>query len=86
MMLLDIDLATAVLFDKVQKGKGEQISEPALKMLRKRKLVEGRKSHLYISKMVAKATNQEVKYTLTKGAMMRSAVSGLLKPLKIMVF
>lgn len=66
-MFLDIDLATAVLFDKVQKGKGEQISEPALKMLRKRKLVEGRKSHLYVSKMVAKATNQEVKYTLTKG-------------------
>ena len=60
MMLLDIDLATAVLLDKVQKGKGDQMSEPARKMLRKRKLVEGCKFHLYVSKKVAKATNQEV--------------------------
>ena len=59
-MLLDVDLATAVLLDKIQKGKEEQISKPALKMPRKRKLVEGRKSHLYVSKTVAKATNQEV--------------------------
>lgn len=42
-------------------------SDATLKMLRKRKLVEGRNSHLYVSKMVAKATNQEVSYTLTKG-------------------
>lgn len=67
MMFLNIDLATAVLLDKMQKGKGDQISEPALKMPRKRKLVEGRKSHLYVSKTVAKAADQEVNYTLTKG-------------------
>ena len=60
MMLLDVDLATAVLLDKVQKGKGDQMSEPALKMLGKRKLVEGRKFHFYVPKTVAKATNQEV--------------------------
>ena len=48
-------------------GKEKQISDSALKMLRKRKSVEGRKPHLYVSKIVAKATNQEVKYTLTKG-------------------
>lgn len=60
MMFLDIDLATTVLLDKVQKGKGDQMSEPALKMPRKRKLVEGCKFHLYVSKKVAKATNQEV--------------------------
>ena len=53
----DIDLATAILLDKVQKGKGGQINDAALKMLRKKKLVEGRKPHLYVSKMVAKATN-----------------------------
>ena len=47
----DIDLATAILLDKVQKGKGGQISDTALKMLRKKKLVEGRKPHLYVSKM-----------------------------------
>lgn len=59
-MFLNIDLATAVLLDKMQKGKGDQISEPALKMPGKRKLVEGRKFHFYVSKTVAKATNQEV--------------------------
>ena len=40
----DIDLTTAVLLDKVQKGK--PISDDAIKMLRKRKLIEGRKPHL----------------------------------------
>ena len=60
MMLLDVDFATAVLLDKVQKGKGDQMSEPALKMPGKRKLVEGRKFHFYVPKTVAKATNQEV--------------------------
>ena len=61
----DIDLTTAVLLDKVQKGK--PISDDAIKMLRKRKLIEGRKHHLYVSKRIAKATNKEVEYTLRKG-------------------
>ena len=61
----DIDLTTAVLLDKVQKGK--PISDDAIKMLRKRKLIEGRKPHLYVSKRIAKATNKEVEYTLRKG-------------------
>ena len=60
MMLLGVDLATAVLLDKVQNGKGDQMSEPALKMPGKRKLVEGCKFHFYVPKTVAKATNQEV--------------------------
>lgn len=61
----DIDLTTAVLLDKVQKGK--PISDDAIKMLRKRKLIEGRKPHLYVSKRIAKATKKEVEYTLRKG-------------------
>lgn len=61
----DIDLTTAVLLDKVQKGK--PISDDAIKMLRKRKLIEGRNPHLYVSKRIAKATNKEVEYTLRKG-------------------
>ena len=61
----DIDLATTVLLDKVQKGK--PISDAAIKMLRKQKLIEGRKPHLYVSKRIAKATNKEVEYTLKKG-------------------
>ena len=60
-----IDLTTAYLLDKVQKGK--PISSNAVAMLRKRKLVEGRKSHLYVSKYIAQATNQQIDYSLRKG-------------------
>jgi len=68
LMLLEntnIDLTTTVLLDKVQKGK--PISENAVKMLRKEKLIEGRKPHLYVSKFIAKATDKQVEYTLKKG-------------------
>ena len=68
LMLLEntnIDLTTAVLLDKVQKGK--PISENTVKMLRKEKLIEGRKPHLYVSKYIAKATDKQVEYTLKKG-------------------
>ena len=41
----ELDLATTVLLDKVQKGKS--ISDSAVKLLRKRKLIEGRKPHLW---------------------------------------
>ena len=51
--------------DKVQKGKS--ISDDAIKMLRKAKLIEGRKPHLYVSKQIAKATNKQIEYTLKKG-------------------
>lgn len=61
----DIDLATTVLLDKVQKGKS--IGDEAIKMLRKKGLIEGRKPYLYVSKQVAKATNTQVEYTLKKG-------------------
>ena len=61
----DIDLATTVLRDQVQKGK--PINDNAIKKLRKEGLIEGRKPHLYVSKQIAKATNTQVEYTLKKG-------------------
>ena len=61
----DIDLATTVLLDKVQKSK--PISDEAIKMLRKKGLIEGRKPHLYVSKQIAKVTNKQIEYTLKKG-------------------
>jgi ATP-dependent DNA helicase RecG len=61
----DIDLATAVLLDRVQKGK--PINDNAVKRLRKEGLIEGRKPHLYVSKQIAKMTNKQVEYTLKKG-------------------
>ncbi len=47
--------------------KGKPISDTAIKIPRKQKLIEGRKPHLYVSKQIAKATNKEVEYTLKKG-------------------
>ena len=61
----DIDLTTAVLLDRVQKGR--PISDNAIKKLRKEGLIEGRKPHLYVSKQIAKATSKEIEYTLKKG-------------------
>ena len=61
----DMSLTDAVLLDQVQKGK--PISDEAIKMLRKKGLIEGRKPHLFVSKQIAKATNTQVEYTLRKG-------------------
>lgn len=63
----DIDLTTAVLLDMVQKGKSDTLSEGAIQMLRKAKLIEGRKPHLYVSKQIAKVTDQKVEYSKHKG-------------------
>ena len=43
------------------------LSDDEIAYLRKRKLVEGRKSSLYFAKSVARAINQEVEYTVMKG-------------------
>ena len=61
----NINLTTAVLLDKVQKGK--PISENAVKMLRKEKLIEGRKPHLYVSKQIARVIDQKVEFSKHKG-------------------
>ncbi len=60
-----LSLTDAVLLDQVQKGK--PITESALKMLRKRKLVEGRSPHIFVSKQVAQATDKKVEYSKHKG-------------------
>ena len=76
----DIDLATTVLLDKVQKGKA--ISDEAIKMLRKKGMIEGRKPHLYVSKQIAKATNKQIEYTLKKGFNDAECQEWVLKALK----
>ena len=60
-----IDLTTAVLLDRIQKHL--EISDTAIKKLRKYNLIEGRKGHLIISKSVAQSTGAEVEYTKQKG-------------------
>ena len=78
----DIDLTTAVLLDMVQKGKADTLSEGTIQMLRKAKLIEGRKPHLYVSKQVAKATNTQVEYTLKKGFNDEECQEWIIKALK----
>ena len=83
MLLLEnsnIDLATTALLDKVQKGKA--ISDEAIKMLRKKGLIEGRKPHLYVSRQIAKVTNKQIEYTLKKGFNDEECKEWILKALK----
>lgn len=61
----NLDLTTAFLLDRVQKGKG--IPDKAIAKLRKEKLIEGRKPNLFISKSIAKVTHQEAEYTDMRG-------------------
>lgn len=61
----DLDLETAILLDRVQKHK--PISAEAVKMLRSKNLVEGRKNALIVAKSIAQATDQEAEYTRAKG-------------------
>lgn len=61
----DLTLEESVLLDKVQRH--ETISDEAVTILRKKKLVEGRKNFLMVSKEVAEATEQKAQYSRNKG-------------------
>jgi ATP-dependent DNA helicase RecG len=61
----DITLTEAYLLDRVQRK--EQISDDAIKLLRQRRLIEGRKTSLFISNKVAKLTKQKALYSKNKG-------------------
>lgn len=76
----EIDLTTAVLMDKVQKGQG--INDDAAKSLKKQHLIEGRKPNFFISKNVAKITHQESQYTLNKGYTDEECMEWVVKGLK----
>lgn len=76
----EIDLTTAVLMDKVQKGLG--INDNAAKNLKKQHLIEGRKPNYFISKKVAKITHQESQYTLNKGYTDEECMEWVVKGLK----
>ena len=61
----DLNLMTAVLLDRVQKGK--LITQEAASILRKQKLIEGRMPNVHISKRIAQVTHSEIEYTELKG-------------------
>ena len=61
----DISLTEAVLLDKVQKQR--PITDDAAKLLRKRKLIEGRKPNYIVGKLLAQVANTGMEYTKLKG-------------------
>lgn len=61
----DLDLETVFLLDRVQKGLS--ISNENIAHLRKLKLVEGRKSNLFLSASVSKSIEGEAQYIKNKG-------------------
>ena len=76
----DLTLTDAVLLDQVQKG--HRISADAVAMLRKRKLIEGRLPHIFVSKNIAQATDQKVEYSKHKGLADKKCEALLLESLK----
>lgn len=61
----DFELETVFLLDKVQKN--EFVSADAIKNLRKRGLIEGKKPNLYISASVAKIVDGKEQYIKNRG-------------------
>lgn len=60
-----LSLTEVVLLDRVQKGLN--ITEDAAKLLKKSKLIDGRKPNYFISAEIAAITNQKATYTRNKG-------------------
>lgn len=53
----DISLTEAVLLDQVQRGK--RISDSAIALLRKKRLIEGRKPNIFIAKSLAQKQGKD---------------------------
>ncbi len=62
----DLDLIDVILLDKVQKK--QPIDEPAFRSLKRKGLVEGRKTSPYLSATVAAATDREAEYIHHRGS------------------
>ena len=61
----DLTLSEIVMLDRIQKHK--DITAEAASVLRKKKLIEGKKPNYYIAKLVAQHINQKIEYTRHKG-------------------
>ena len=63
----DLSLEMIYLIDKVQKGQSRELSNDDVKLLRKYKLVEGRKPNLYLSSGAAEKIDEKASYIKNKG-------------------
>ncbi len=61
----DLDLMAVIALDKIQKGK--PITDEEFKSLKKKKLVEGRRSNLFVSAKVAIVTDTKADYIKRRG-------------------
>jgi ATP-dependent DNA helicase RecG len=61
----DLDLMAVIALDKVQKGR--PITDEEFKSLKKKKLIEGRRSNLFVSAKVAVATDTKIDYIKRRG-------------------
>ncbi|HUM81739.1 MAG TPA: putative DNA binding domain-containing protein [Methanothrix sp.] len=61
----DLDLMAVIALDKIQKGK--RITDEEFKALKKKKLIEGRRSNLFVSAKIAVATDTKVDYIKRRG-------------------
>ena len=75
-----LSLMEAVLLDQVQRDR--PISDDAIKELRKKHLIEGRKPHLFVAKHIAQRTDKKVEYSMHKGLNYKSCESLLVNSLK----
>lgn len=60
-----LELTDVILIDKVQKN--QPISDNAIKRLKQKHLIEGRKPQFYISEEIATILDEKAEYTLNKG-------------------
>ena len=63
----DLPLEVIFLIDKVQKGRCNELKNEDVKLLRKYKLVEGRKSSLFLSSKAAEKIGEKTNYIKNKG-------------------
>ena len=69
-----------MLLDQVQRDK--PIGDEAIKDLRKKHLIEGRKPHLFVAKHIAQRTDKKVEYSMHKGLDSKSCERLLVDSLK----
>lgn len=77
----DIDLADAVLLDKVQKSL--PINDEAVRKLKQKGFIEGRKPNYFISAQIADITDKKAQYTRNKGLDTELLKSFILKHIEI---
>ena len=62
----ELEVETVFLLDQVQKGRGMLLSKDQVAKLRKLKLVDGKRTALYVSAAVAKSAEEEAEYIRNK--------------------